>query len=294
MEKADKKLNRLKDAYEEENHGDLTIGKIERIGQLSKDIKDYEAYVKEVLDGWEFVDEKRLGEIVLALDESEAWRLPKNSRKLYWEMQAETVGQREGTKQEALSAQAKTEVLDAANSAYQQLTYEENNGIKTYNSHGLVMEDTRWKEDSNRYYEKIRGKSKTGTASDEANKFWLNRGYKNQPYKQNTVVYEIVLDQDTKFVRCYDGVISSRAGSWCMLEEDIINLTPNEIREKYALPALPAFSVDVIVPAGTSIRMGIAEGIAGWGRGGGIQFDLAGQRVAQFGKARTLKWRYKN
>ena len=95
MEKADKKLNRLKDAYEEENHGDLTIGKIERIGQLSKDIKDYEAYVKEVLDGWEFVDEKRLGEIVLALDESEAWRLPKNSRKLYREMQAETVGQKE-------------------------------------------------------------------------------------------------------------------------------------------------------------------------------------------------------
>ena len=35
MEKAEKKLNRLKDAYEEENYGDLTIGKIERIGQLS-------------------------------------------------------------------------------------------------------------------------------------------------------------------------------------------------------------------------------------------------------------------
>ena len=34
MEKAEKKLNRLKDAYEEENHGDLTIGKIETVQLL--------------------------------------------------------------------------------------------------------------------------------------------------------------------------------------------------------------------------------------------------------------------
>lgn len=45
-------------------------------------------------------------------------------------------------------------------------------------------------------------------SAESVNDLWEARGYKS-PYKEKTVVQNITLTEDTKFVRVYDGVINS-------------------------------------------------------------------------------------
>jgi len=75
------------------------VEKIERISRRGQAVKDHEAYVKESRSNWDYVDETRLGEIILAMNEEEAARLPKHSRKLYQELQAEKTVQQEAGEQ---------------------------------------------------------------------------------------------------------------------------------------------------------------------------------------------------
>ena len=102
-------------------------------------------------------------------------------------------------------------------------------------------------------------------SAESVNDWWEERRYENPPYKPGMMVSEITLAEDTQFVRVYDGEVSDMYGGWVMLEEDIIGLTAEQIRDKYALPATPKYIVDVILPEGTTIRGGIANGVPGRG-----------------------------
>lgn len=67
-----------------------------------------------------------------------------------------------------------------------------------------------------------------------------------------------------------------------MRREDIQGLTPEQLKDKFALPSLPKFVVDVNLDVGTHLRMGVVNPLEGWGSGGEIQFDLMGQRIGAF------------
>lgn len=73
-----------------------------------------------------------------------------------------------------------------------------------------------------------------------------------------------------------------------MREEDIKDLTPEQIQQKFALPNKPTDKVDVILPKGAKIREGTANEAFGF-EGGGTQFDLNGQRIGKFINSRPLQ-----
>ena len=127
------------------------------------------------------------------------------------------------------------------------------------------------------------------TTGDETNKWWQEEmGYDNPPYLPKSKVQEIELKEDTKFCRVYDGVNSGMFGGWVMKQSDIEGLTPEEIQDKFALPQKPAMMCDVTLPKGTHMRTGLCNPLEGWGKGGGVQFDLMGQRVGEFNNEREL------
>lgn len=74
-----------------------------------------------------------------------------------------------------------------------------------------------------------------------------------------------------------------------MKSEDIAGLSPIQIRDKFALPAIPEYVTDVTLPAGTRIRVGEVNPLEGWGSGGGLQIDLMGQRTGIFENPRPLQ-----
>ncbi len=127
-------------------------------------------------------------------------------------------------------------------------------------------------------------------SADDANDWWrIMQGYDKPPYKPGTRVIEFELENNHTFVRVYDDINSSMKGQWIMKEEDILGLSPAQIRQKFALPAEPKYIVDVELDAGTNLRCGIANGVEDWGvQGGGVQFDLMGQFVNGFKNPRPL------
>lgn len=90
---------------------------------------------------------------------------------------------------------------------------------------------------------------------------------------ENTDVQILEITQPTRFVRTYDGKNSGMKGSWVMRYDDVKDLTPEEIAEKYALPQVPKYMCDVILQPGDKVRMGIAGPLYGH-EGHGVQFDL--------------------
>lgn len=126
--------------------------------------------------------------------------------------------------------------------------------------------------------------------ADNANKWWMEKKmYTNPPYKPNTEVSEVVLTKNTIFVRVYDKDVSGQYGSWVMREKDIRNLSASQIKDKFALPSTPKYITDVEFPAGTKLRKGVVNPLDGWGSGGGVQFDLMGQRIGDFKNERLLR-----
>lgn len=87
------------------------------------------------------------------------------------------------------------------------------------------------------------------------------KGYKNPPYNKKTVVQDFTLNENTKFVRVYDGEGSGLKGGWIMKENDISGMSPKQIQEKFALPAEPVCVGEVTIPRGSTLRMGIVERI---------------------------------
>jgi hypothetical protein len=127
------------------------------------------------------------------------------------------------------------------------------------------------------------------TSAEETNNWWKDvMNYDNPPYKPGTTVNEIELTEKTTYVRVYDGDTSGMYGGWVMKAEDIKGLTPEQIQDKFALPSTPKYVCDVNLDAGTHLRTGVVNPLEGWGNGGGIQFDLMGQRTGEFVNSRPL------
>lgn len=127
------------------------------------------------------------------------------------------------------------------------------------------------------------------TSAEEANEWWAEQGYEEPPYLPGTMTEIIRLKEDTVFARVYDGEVSGKFGGWIMDYEAPDGLTPEEIRDLFALPAIPMYRVDVILPAGCFVRRGICNCLEGWGKGGGIQYDMMGERIGEFVNERPLE-----
>lgn len=95
------------------------------------------------------------------------------------------------------------------------------------------------------------------------------------PFDSGTSVTLIRVTQAQQFVRFYSPADptnpSVAVGSWMMRASEVRGLTAAQIREKFALPALPTNIVQVVVPETYALYTGIAAPIAGWGAGGGLQ-----------------------
>ena len=65
-------------------------------------------------------------------------------------------------------------------------------------------------------------------------------------------------------------------------------VTNHQIQDKFALPNTPKYICDVELEAGTHMRIGIANSLPDWGTGGGIQYDLMGQRIGIFKNERLI------
>ena len=94
------------------------------------------------------------------------------------------------------------------------------------------------------------------------------------------------MQEDKKFVRLVNNNQKAE-GSWIMLEEDIIGLTPKQIQSKYALFFVPTNICDVYIKAGTKIRVGVTSSLYGM-VGRGLQFDLNQQRIGEFYNLRSI------
>ncbi|MBU2519112.1 MAG: autotransporter outer membrane beta-barrel domain-containing protein [Proteobacteria bacterium] len=103
------------------------------------------------------------------------------------------------------------------------------------------------------------------------------------PFKQGSSVYEVKLSQPAWFVRYYaydpTRLKGGAVGGWTMFASAVRGLNVAQVRSLFALPAMPNYVSSVVVPAGTTLRLGWAGPIAGWGTGGGEQF-LMMDRIA--------------
>ena len=127
-------------------------------------------------------------------------------------------------------------------------------------------------------------------SAENVNDWWKARGY-NAPYKEKTIVQNITLTEDTKFVRVYDGINSSLEGGWVISPEDIRGLTSKEIQAKFALEYEPKYIGEVELKAGDTIRLGEVGPNFGFD-GGGIQIDLQQQWIGDFTEIGEIKtWR---
>ena len=127
----------------------------------------------------------------------------------------------------------------------------------------------------------------------EANLFWKEKaGYTNDPYDENYEV-KLVKNNSESFVRVYTASKTNKASAWFMREKDIIGLTPEEIKDKFALPYTPTHIVDVKI-GNITIRTGIVKEVESWGKGKGQQFDTNGTCLneEQFVNEREIGERY--
>ncbi|MBU4276361.1 MAG: autotransporter outer membrane beta-barrel domain-containing protein [Proteobacteria bacterium] len=96
------------------------------------------------------------------------------------------------------------------------------------------------------------------------------------PFKQGSSVYEVKLSQPAWFVRYYANdptrLKGGAVGGWVMFASAVRGLSVAQVRSLFALPAMPNYVSSVVVPAGTTVRLGWAGPITGWGTGGGEQF----------------------
>lgn len=99
------------------------------------------------------------------------------------------------------------------------------------------------------------------------------------------------------YVRVYAEGANNPEGAWFMRTTDIQGLTPLQIQQKYALPTIPSHVVDIAVPPGFRMGVGIAapNSYARSG-GGGVQFQALSEyknipgnpTPLQFGTRRPL------
>lgn len=102
----------------------------------------------------------------------------------------------------------------------------------------------------------------------------------NPPFDTATDVTTIQTTTPQYFVRFYNPTDptnpSNAVGSWIMRAATVRGLTPAQVRDVFALPAMPTNMTMVLVSSGYKMYTGIAGPIAGWGAGGAQQSKLIG------------------
>lgn len=107
------------------------------------------------------------------------------------------------------------------------------------------------------------------------------------PWDTGTDVTVTKTDRVEQYVRLYNPSDptnpSNQAGRWIMRAADVRGKTTAQLRDDFALPAIPAYITIVRVPVlagtGTEIWTGMAGPITGWGTGGAEQFYLNGSYI---------------
>jgi RHS repeat-associated protein len=110
-------------------------------------------------------------------------------------------------------------------------------------------------------------------SAEQANIDSAARGYSQPPWWTALNVTETTLFAAAKYVRVYVG--NQLAGAFVMEASEIQGLTPLQIQQKFALPFLPDKIAIAEIPAGTTIRVGVAgpNNFAPDG-GGGMQVEI--------------------
>ena len=124
------------------------------------------------------------------------------------------------------------------------------------------------KEESGKAVE-VAGRNIRQITADEVNAKYP-KNYE-PPYSSGTITTEFTTTSERTFVRVHG--LGNRERAWIMEKSEIEGLTPEQIKDKFALPEIPTFITDVKVPEGTRMRMGEA-GRNKFGRGEGIQYEL--------------------
>lgn len=123
-------------------------------------------------------------------------------------------------------------------------------------------------------------------SSDLVNQKYIDADQR-PPYTPGTMIETLRAYENMRLVRVHGP--DNCSGRWLMHENDIIGLSPQQIRDKYALPETPSLVSDVAVPVGTPMNRGEAGGLDGWGGGGGTQYELTEQIPRDsFGNTRPL------
>jgi len=104
----------------------------------------------------------------------------------------------------------------------------------------------------------------------------------NPPFTPYKIATEFTTKDSDKFVRVYSaasGGLPNRR--WMMRLDEITDsqgnyLSPEEIKNKFALPDVPDSMVNITIPTGQRMIVGEANDVPGWGHGGGEQYYLQG------------------
>ena len=105
----------------------------------------------------------------------------------------------------------------------------------------------------------------------------LNLGYPagKGPWEANTMVTSIRTTATQFFVRFYNPTAqenpSNQEGGWVMRASEVRGLTPEQVRDRFALPNVPTMMTLGLTNSGEALYTGLAGPIAGWGNGGGQQ-----------------------
>lgn len=106
------------------------------------------------------------------------------------------------------------------------------------------------------------------------NKAFTSKGW-DAPYDEAYDVLEGITKNDEEFVRVFKNGVNSPQGAWLAKSGELKGLSPEQIKDKFALDYIPDSIVKVNVPAGTKIRIGRAAGRESvQAIGGGNQVEL--------------------
>jgi hypothetical protein len=101
----------------------------------------------------------------------------------------------------------------------------------------------------------------------------LKNGQGQPPWTSDTLVTETTIFRSAKYVRVFTEGQTKPVGAWVMEASEIEGLSMSQIQQKFALPFTPTNVTAVNLPAGTTIRIGLA-GQNDFGPGGGIQVHI--------------------
>jgi RHS repeat-associated protein len=113
-------------------------------------------------------------------------------------------------------------------------------------------------------------------------------GYSLPPYKKGTNVARFKSSVLGKYVRVFNSKNpkANAIGKWIMKRSEVENLSPAQIKDKFALEFEPDEMLEVEVPVGEEMEASIA-GENSWGSGGGTQFRLLGKVIESWFKNPT-------